>query len=114
MKPRLDGLEVFALPLTEVKARVDECQSKRDAAICHLPAVATTAFCMPGHLMVAEPEALAAEHLLGQAMLMACAIESICSPGSRDGSAGDKILLLAARLTGGWCSMQEPSVISSP
>ena len=89
MKPRLDGLEVFALPLADVKARVDACQSKRDAAICHLPAVATTAFCMPGHLMVAEPEALAAEHLLGQAMLMACAIESICCPGSQAGSAGD-------------------------
>ncbi|KAK9837553.1 hypothetical protein WJX74_000015 [Apatococcus lobatus] len=97
VKPRIDGLEVFALPLADVKTQVDACQSRQDAAICHLPAVATTAFCTPGHLMVAEPEALAAEHLLGQAMLMACAIETLCFPGLQNSSAGDAAQLQPAQ-----------------
>ena len=96
VKPRIDGLEVFALPLADVKARVDECQSQQDAALCQLPAAATTAFCMPGHLTEAEPEAVAAEHLLGQAMLMACVVENLCCPGSQDAPAGDQLLFLKA------------------
>lgn len=89
MKPRIDGLEVFALPLADVKARVDECRSRQDAAICQLPAVATTTFVMPGHLTEAEPEALAAEHLLGQAMLIACVVENLCCPDSQDAPSGN-------------------------
>ncbi len=79
MKPRLDGLEVFALPLASVKAEAEAREARKGAAVCPVPAAATSAFCLPGHLVVAEPEALAAEHLLGQAMLTTCAIQTLTS-----------------------------------
>ena len=68
------------MPLADVKALIEAHDSRRDGAAPPMPAVATTAFSLPGHLVVAEPEALASEHLLGQAMLTACAILKLSSP----------------------------------